>query len=58
MESCTWVFTAVPGDGYGWKYVDGRGNTLQSSHTPFRSMYECMADAEEHGYPDAVALTR
>jgi hypothetical protein len=57
MKSWNWVFTACR-EGYSWTYVDGSGNTLQSSHAQFQSMYGCMADAEEHGYPDAVALAR
>jgi len=50
-----WVFKQEPGEPNRWRWMcvaEGTRETLKMSQVPFKTMDECVRDAEKHGYTE------
>ena len=48
-----WEFKQEPGEKNRWRWqcvADGTRETLKMSQLPFKTLEECVRDAEKHGY--------
>jgi len=48
-----WEFKQEPGETNRWRWrcvADGTRETLRMSQLPFKTMQECVRDAEKYGY--------
>jgi hypothetical protein len=48
-----WEFKQEPGEPHRWRWQcidETLGSTLKVSPVPFRTLSECIKDAEKHGY--------